>query len=75
LTTVESYRKELGLRAVLAVREPLCLTQPNITHPKYSYKLRGLDIVRANQVWSTDITYIKIAGGMVYLAAVIDWHF
>jgi len=74
LGTVESYRKELGLRAVLAVREPLCLTQPNIAHPKYSYKLRGLDIVRANQVWSTDITYIKIAGGMVYLAAVIDWY-
>jgi len=39
-----------------------------------SVKLRGLDIVRANQVWSTDITYIKIAGGMVYLAAVIDWY-
>ena len=30
--------------------------------------------MRANQVWSTDITYIKIAGGMVYLAAVIDWY-
>jgi putative transposase len=74
LTTVESYRKELGLKAILAVREPLCLTQPNIAHPKYSYKLRGLDIIRANQVWSTDITYIKIAGGMVYLAAVIDWY-
>ena len=44
LTTVESYRKELGLKAILAVREPLCLTQPNIAHPKYSYKLRGLDI-------------------------------
>ena len=43
-------------------------------NPKYSYKLRGLDIVRANQVWSTDITYIKIKGGMVYLAAIIDWH-
>jgi len=74
LNTVTSYRKELGLKAILAVREPTCLTQPNIEHPKYSYKLRGLDIVRANQVWSTDITYIKIAGGMVYLAAVIDWY-
>jgi putative transposase len=74
LNTVSSYRKELGLRAVLAVREPLSLTQANILHPKYSYKLRGLDIKRANQVWSTDITYIKIAGGMVYLAAVIDWY-
>jgi len=74
LNSVVSYRQELGLKAVLAVREPLCLTQPNIAHPKHSYKLRGLDIVRANQVWSTDITYIKIAGGMVYLAAVIDWY-
>ena len=74
LNTVSTYRKELGLRAVLAVREPLCLTQANIAHPKYSYKLKGLDIVKANQVWSTDITYIKIAGGMVYLAAVIDWY-
>ena len=74
LNTVVAYRKELGLKAILAVREPLCLTQPNIAHPKYSYKLRGLDIVRANQVWSTDITYIKIDGGMVYLAAVIDWY-
>jgi len=74
LNTVTAYRKELGLRAILAVREPTSLTQANIAHPKHPYKLRGLDIVRANQVWSTDITYIKIAGGMVYLAAVIDWY-
>ncbi len=74
LNTVEAYRKELGLKAILAVREPISLTQPNIQHPKYTYKLRGLDIVRANQVWSTDITYIKIKGGMVYMAAVIDWY-
>ena len=50
------------------------LTQPNKQHKKYSYKLRGLDISRSNQVWRTDITYIKINDGMVYLAAVIDWH-
>ena len=43
-------------------------------HKKYSYKLRGLNISHANHVWSTDITYIKIAGGMVYMAAIIDWH-
>jgi len=74
LNTVIAYRQELGLKAVLAIREPLSLTQANIAHPKYSYKLRGLDIVRANQVWSTDITYIKISGGMVYLAAIVDWY-
>ena len=73
LNTVSKYRKELGLRAVLAVR-PISTTVADKQHPKYSYKLRGVDINRANQVWSTDITYIKINGGMVYLAAVIDWH-
>jgi len=71
--TVLSYRRELGLQAVLAVRPPNT-SWADKQHPKYSYKLRGLDIVRANQVWSTDITYIKIKGGMVYMAAVIDWY-
>jgi transposase-like protein len=42
-----------------------------VAHKKYSYKLQGLGINHANQVWSTDITYIKIAGGMVYMAAII----
>jgi putative transposase len=36
--------------------------------------LKGLTINRANQVWATDITYIKLPGGMVYLFALIDWH-
>lgn len=71
--TVLAYRRELGLQAVLAVRPPntSCADKQ---HPKYSYKLRGIDIIRANQVWSTDITYIKIKGGMVYMAAIIDWY-
>ncbi len=73
LNTVSAYRRELGLKAVLAVR-PIHTTVADDKHPKHSYKLRGLDINRANQVWSTDITYIKINGGMVYLAAVIDWY-
>ena len=73
LNSVSAYRRELGLKAVLAVR-PLSTTMADDQHPKHSYKLRNLDINRANQVWSTDITYIKIHGGMVYLAAVIDWY-
>ena len=71
--TVQSYRKELGLKAILAVRPPNT-SWANKQHPKHSYKLKGLDITRANQVWSTDITYIKIKGGMVYMAAIIDWY-
>jgi len=73
LNTVSKYRKELGLQAILAVR-PISTSIADVQHFKYSYKLRGLDINRANQVWSTDITYIKINGGMVYMAAVIDWY-
>jgi putative transposase len=73
INTVREYRKQLGLKAVLAVRAPNT-SWADKQHPKYSYKLKGIDIVRANQVWSTDITYIKIKGGMVYMAAIIDWH-
>ena len=73
LNTVSSYRKELGLKPILAVKPP-CTTVPAKSHKVYSYKLRGLQIIRPNQVWSTDITYVKTHGGMFYLAAIIDWH-
>ena len=73
LNTVARYRQELGLKAVLAVKQ-VNTTIPIKEHKKYTYKLRGLNICHANHVWSTDITYIKIAGGMVYMAAIIDWH-
>lgn len=42
-------------------------------HTVYPYLLRGLKIERANQVWATDITYIPMAHGWVYLCAVVDW--
>ena len=73
VNTVSKYRKELGIKAVLAVK-PIHTTIPVKAHKKYSYKLRDLDITHANHVWSTDITYCKTAQGMVYLAAVIDWY-
>ena len=41
--------------------------------PKYPYLLRGLTIDRVNQVWTTDITYIRLRRGFVYLVAVMDW--
>ncbi len=73
LNSVATYRKELGLKAILAVKK-VTLTIPNKQHKKYIYKLKWLDISHPNQVWSTDITYIKVKVGMVYLGAVIDWH-
>jgi putative transposase len=42
-------------------------------HKIYPYLLRGLAVERANQVWAMDITYIPMARGFVYLAAVVDW--
>jgi len=39
----------------------------------YPYLLRGVPITRVNQVWSTDITYIRLHGGFIYLVAVMDW--
>lgn len=43
-------------------------------HPVYPYLLRGTAVTRPNQVWAMDITYIPMARGFVYLAAVVDWH-
>jgi putative transposase len=43
-------------------------------HPVYPYRLRGVAIERVNQVWSSDITYIRLRGGFAYLAAVLDWY-
>ena len=43
-------------------------------HKVYPYLLRGVPIVRRNQVWSTDITYVRLAHGFAYLVAVIDWY-
>ena len=71
--TVHKYRQALGIKAILAVKKP-SLSLGNKEHAIYSYKLRDLEISHANQVWSTDITYIKTASGTVYLAAIIDWY-
>jgi putative transposase len=43
-------------------------------HKIYPYLLRGVEISRPNQVWSTDITYIRLPRGFVYLVAIIDWY-
>jgi putative transposase len=49
------------------------LSQPGEGHKIYPYLLRGTKVERVNQVWSTDITYIRMAQGFVYLVAVMDW--
>lgn len=49
-------------------------SRPHPEHKIYPYLLRGIAVVRPNQVWSTDITYIRLDRGFVYLSAVIDWY-
>ena len=49
-------------------------SRPHPQHKIYPYLLRGVVVTRPNQVWSTDITYLRLPRGFVYLAAVIDWY-
>ena len=48
-------------------------SRPHPEHKTYPYLLRGVDISKPNQVWTTDITYIRLKAGFVYLVAVMDW--
>lgn len=50
------------------------LTRSNKMHKKYPYLLKGVKIDRPNQVWATDITYIRLQGGYVYMMAIIDLY-
>ncbi len=49
-------------------------SKPHPEHRVYPYLLPGVEVTRPDQVWSTDITYIRLAHGFVYLVAVIDWY-
>jgi putative transposase len=63
----------MGLLGIEAVYPKPKLSQPGDGHKIYPYLLRGVGVDRVNQVWSTDITYIRMARGFVYLVAVMDW--
>jgi len=63
----------MELMGVKAVYPKPRLSQPGEGHKIYPYLLKGVEVTRVNQVWSTDITYIRMAEGFVYLVAVMDW--
>jgi putative transposase len=67
---VARMMKRMGIEALY--RRPNT-SKPAPGHKIYPYLLRGLAVVRPNQVWAMDITYIPMARGFVYLAAVVDW--
>jgi putative transposase len=66
-------RRLLRVLGIEAVYPKPRLSQPHPDHRVFPYRLRGVTIERVNQVWSTDITYIRLRQGFVYLTAVIDW--
>jgi len=68
---VRRVMREMGLAAIYPKRR---LSVPDGTHPPYPYLLRGLTIERPDRVWASDITYIRLHGGFVYLTAMMDWH-
>ena len=65
------YYRRMGLRSLLPGPHT---SKRNKAHKVYPYLLRGLEIKRPNQVWATDITYIPMEKGFMYLIAVIDLH-
>src|SRR3712207_4464656 len=67
---VATLMKRMGIQAVY--RKPNT-SKPAPGHKIYFYPLRDLPVTRPNQVWVMDITYVPMARGFVYLAAVIDW--
>ena len=68
---VQRLMRLMGLQALYPRRRT---SQPGKGHKIYPYLLRGLPIERSNHVWATDITYIPMAKGFMYLAAIIDWY-
>ncbi len=68
---VQSLMRKMGLAGMAPGPNT---SRPHPEHKVYPYLLRGVLVTRPDQVWSTDITYIRLARGFAYLVAVIDWY-
>lgn len=68
---IQRLMRLMGLEAIYPKPKT---SKPHPKHKVYPYLLRGLKIDRPNQVWATDITYIPLSRGFMYLVAVMDWH-
>ena len=68
---VQRLMRQMGLSALYPKPRT---SQPGAGHKVYPYLLKGLSIERPNQVWASDICYIPMAQGFMYLVAILDWH-
>jgi putative transposase len=67
---VQRLMRVMGIEAIYPKRRT---TWPGAGHKIYPYLLRNVEITRVNQVWSSDITYVPLVRGWLYLVAVLDW--
>jgi len=68
---VQRLMQQMGIAALYPKANT---SRPGKGHKIYPYLLRGLDINRPNQVWATDMTYIPMARGFVYVVSIMDWY-
>ena len=68
---VRRLMRLMGLRSLAPQPQT---SRRNPAHPVYPYLLHDIAVERANQVWCTDLTYIPMAHGFLYLIAIMDWH-
>jgi putative transposase len=68
---VQRHMREMGIQAIYPGPN---LSKRNLQHRVYPYLLKGVNITRPNQVWSIDITYIRLHNSWMYLTAIIDWY-
>lgn len=68
---VQRLMQLMGLEAIYPKPRT---TQPNAEHRIYPYLLRNVEVARADQVWSSDITYVPMPTGFMYLTVVLDWY-
>ncbi len=68
---IQTAMKTLGIAAIYPGPN---LSKNGKQHPRYPYLLRNVKIIKSNQAWGTDITYIRIHKGFIYLTAILDWY-
>ena len=73
LVNRKRVQRLMRIMGITAIYPPKRTTVPGVGHRVYPYLLRGLTIDRANQVWCSDITYVPMEHGFMYLVAIMDW--
>lgn len=71
---IKRIKRLMRVMGIEAIYQKPRLSVANIAHKKYPYLLKGLTIDRPNLVWCSDITYIPMTGGFMYLVAIMDWY-